>query len=325
MPPTWASAGDEGLWRLDHPDTPPPGGDPDPPGAPLREGGWPLVADGSDGPSAVDAGVAVPPAEELPPDLAAAEGPLASDVDPFVACRYLVAASGGWRASDAIRDHRCAALDPPSPIALEKQRRLCLTGAHATCPTCLAAREERGRALGSVGAGWAPARPVVRTAPVVVGSPQRDRAFAGLLTPARLGEVALGVMAIVVVVLLGSRLLGGAGVPEPSPIAVVGASAAPAASVDAGPSAVAGSPGPGESGSPSGSSSPSSASPEASAASSPPASAKPAASPKRTHRVRSGDNLSAIAAKYGTTVVAIMKLNKLKSSVIHVGQVLKIP
>jgi LysM repeat protein len=289
-------------------------------------GGWLLGPDGSDDPAAVDAGVAVPPAEELPPDLAAADAPLASDVDPFAACRYLFAASGGWRASDAIRDHRCAALDPPSPIALEKQRRLCLTGAHAVCPTFLAAREERGRTLGSVDPGWAPARPVVRTAPVVVGSPQRDRAFAGLLMPARLGEVALGVMAIVVVVLLGSRLLGGAGVPEPSPIAAVAASATPAASVDAGPSAVARSPGPDESGSPSGSSSSSSASPDASAASSPLSSASPAASPKRTHKVRSGETLSMIAAKYGTTVTALVKLNKIKNpSLIHAGLVLRLP
>lgn len=43
-----------------------------------------------------------------------------------------------------------------------------------------------------------------------------------------------------------------------------------------------------------------------------------------SHTVRSGDTLSGIAAKYGTTVAAITSLNNLSSTVIYPGQVLKI-
>jgi LysM repeat protein len=41
--------------------------------------------------------------------------------------------------------------------------------------------------------------------------------------------------------------------------------------------------------------------------------------------VKSGDTLSAIATQFGTTVKALMDLNGLTSTVIHPGQVLKIP
>lgn len=44
-----------------------------------------------------------------------------------------------------------------------------------------------------------------------------------------------------------------------------------------------------------------------------------------THTVKSGENLSKIAKKYGTTVAAIKKANGLKSDNINVGQKLKIP
>ncbi len=43
------------------------------------------------------------------------------------------------------------------------------------------------------------------------------------------------------------------------------------------------------------------------------------------HEVQSGHTLSTIAAKYGTTVSAIMKANNLKSDQIYVGQKLFIP
>lgn len=58
--------------------------------------------------------------------------------------------------------------------------------------------------------------------------------------------------------------------------------------------------------------------------------AKPAAQKKQasstTYTVKSGDTLSAISTKYGTTVAAIVTANNLKSSsLIHVGQKLTIP
>jgi N-acetylmuramoyl-L-alanine amidase len=45
----------------------------------------------------------------------------------------------------------------------------------------------------------------------------------------------------------------------------------------------------------------------------------------RLHTVVSGDNLSTIANRYGTTVAAIMNLNLLNSTAITTGQVLRIP
>lgn len=43
------------------------------------------------------------------------------------------------------------------------------------------------------------------------------------------------------------------------------------------------------------------------------------------HKVKRGESLSVIAKKYGTTTKAIMQANKLKSSGLAIGQVLKIP
>ncbi len=45
----------------------------------------------------------------------------------------------------------------------------------------------------------------------------------------------------------------------------------------------------------------------------------------RTYKVKSGDSLSVIAAKYHTTVSKIKKANGLRSDLIRIGQVLKIP
>jgi LysM repeat protein len=51
----------------------------------------------------------------------------------------------------------------------------------------------------------------------------------------------------------------------------------------------------------------------------------PAASePERRHRVRPGDTLSSIAARYGTTIADLRALNGLKDDVIHPGQHLAI-
>jgi LysM repeat protein len=51
----------------------------------------------------------------------------------------------------------------------------------------------------------------------------------------------------------------------------------------------------------------------------------PAKTP-RTYRVRSGDTLSAIAARFGTTVRAIVELNDLADpNALSIGQILLIP
>jgi len=46
---------------------------------------------------------------------------------------------------------------------------------------------------------------------------------------------------------------------------------------------------------------------------------------QQKYQVKSGDTLSSIAQKYGTTVTAIMNLNKLSSTVIRTGSILFIP
>jgi LysM repeat protein len=56
------------------------------------------------------------------------------------------------------------------------------------------------------------------------------------------------------------------------------------------------------------------------------ASAAPTSGYRTTYTVRPGDTLSAIAARYGTTVQAIAELNGIENpSLIRVGQVLRIP
>jgi LysM repeat protein len=56
---------------------------------------------------------------------------------------------------------------------------------------------------------------------------------------------------------------------------------------------------------------------------------KPTAEPPtatRSYRVRSGDTLSSIAARYKTTVAVLAALNKISDPrLIRVGQVLRIP
>ena len=44
-----------------------------------------------------------------------------------------------------------------------------------------------------------------------------------------------------------------------------------------------------------------------------------------TYRVRSGDTLSVIAKRYGTSVTTLKRLNGLRSSKIRIGQKLKVP
>ncbi|PKG40837.1 hypothetical protein CXF74_01105 [Psychromonas sp. Urea-02u-13] len=49
------------------------------------------------------------------------------------------------------------------------------------------------------------------------------------------------------------------------------------------------------------------------------------ASKLTTHKVRSGESLSVIAKRYGTTASQIKSMNKLRSSSLAIGQLLTIP
>jgi hypothetical protein len=57
-------------------------------------------------------------------------------------CPYLLADGGAWRSVSVAREHRCAAVEPPAPVAPEKQRRLCLVSAHEGCATFRAAQQD---------------------------------------------------------------------------------------------------------------------------------------------------------------------------------------
>lgn len=246
-------------------------------------------------------------------------------------CPHLISSDGDWRALAPAREHVCAAVDPPTPIAPDKQRRLCLVAAHVECATYLAARsaliedaqggraDERDARQGSDGGGAGEAMtsgaargalwPMPRTGPVVV-----DRGRPGLASlrldrsMAQVGLVALMVLAFLVLAVarFTSHDDGSDAVASPLPSAAASAVAPTAAP----------SPSPPPTAAPSAAASPSpSASPAASTASS-----------TRTYRVRSGDTLSAIAARFGTTIAVLRELNDITDpSLLRVGQVLRLP
>src|SRR6266545_8245106 len=64
---------------------------------------------------------------------------------PHGLCPFLATSSGAWRAAFPSHEHQCTAVDPPVPLALEKQRRLCLVTYHETCATYRAALAERAQ------------------------------------------------------------------------------------------------------------------------------------------------------------------------------------
>ncbi len=206
-------------------------------------------------------------------------------------------------------------MSPPALPTPAKQRQLCVTALHATCATYQAASEsDPALPSGPDGGGsllWPAALPV----PVAL---ETARGRAGVVSQPRAGGqallVALMLVAFVVLAIArtGGPLAGNSanGTPAPSgsaaASALVGASATelptPLASVEAtassAPSASASAPGPTPS---------------------------PSASP-RTYKVRSGDTLAVIAAKFHTTVTAIVAANKITDPrTIHPGQVLVIP
>jgi LysM repeat protein len=228
-------------------------------------------------------------------------------------CPYLAAPDGGWRSASVSRDHRCRAVNPPAPLATDKQRRLCLTGDYPTCATFEAARAARPVAHDRM--PILP-RPLARTAPVVL-----DHGRLGIALPAVRADrttvqtvlvvlLGLAFAAIVLARLTSSETPAGAvGSPSIAASAVPGAggSAAPAASERPTTTPAGGSAAPDGSGG---------------AAGSPAASG----SEGQTYKVKSGDTLVGIAARFGTTAKAIAELNGLSDpSSLRTGQVLRIP
>jgi hypothetical protein len=224
-------------------------------------------------------------------------------------CPYLAAADGAWRSSTVAREHRCGAVTPPAQLAAEKQRRLCLTADHFACATYEAARAARPLAQGP--AATLP-RPLARTTPLVLDHGRIAVAIPALRSDRPNSQaILIALLALAFLAILFARLTGGddlAGATDASPTpraTAVASAAGPSAAPTSQPSDV----------------------PVASAApSGAPATPRPSASAARTYKVKSGDTLIGIAARFGTTPKAIARLNGIPVSAnLHIGQVLKIP
>ena len=248
---------------------------------------------------------------------------------PRTVCPHLSVEDARWRLAVASREHRCGAQAPEAAIPFDRQRRLCLGAAHVTCAMFAAAADARsawrtigvapravppaadlGSALGAqVGAGsdfnrWR----LVRVSPVVA-APDRGHTIPSILRPRANLQVGLvGLLVIAFLVIAGSR---------PGAVHAPGALLAPTATpvVTAwghqtdGPLPTPGS----------------------TATSVPVASVEATKTPESpapavlVYRVVSGDTLSGLAARFGTSVKAIMDLNGLTSTVLRIGQQLTIP
>jgi LysM repeat protein len=239
-------------------------------------------------------------------------------------CPYLVASDAESRAAAPSRDHRCGAVEPPARLPLEQQSRLCLTAGHLECPSYVAATSPM-----AVHPLVATARPMPQTVPTVL-----DRAnplanlsrlgAGGVHAPSLTARATQGVLAGILVVALALVLVtrfneGHSGASGPGPSAFH-----PAATAAPGSSAVGGVvPSPSPSLAPSGGPG---ASATASISQGP--SVAPSPSPTRkptSYRVKAGDTLSSIAARFGTTVAKLMELNHITDpKTLHVGQLLKL-
>jgi LysM repeat protein len=229
-------------------------------------------------------------------------------------CPFLLAESGGWRLDLPSRDHRCAAFVPPAPLSPEKQTRLCLTAEHTACPTYVASLAARTARLGSTPGDRATRWGLARTT-TVIQDPGGVRAW--LLGAALDRRRWPAIPAVLLVTALATLAVSGFGADPSSAVATASPNApTPPVSTRAAPTAA-----PATSAQ---TAAPASATPAATAARTPvPTSAEPTL---RTHTVRNGDTLSAIAARYDTTVAAIVNLNDLNNANnLRVGQVLLIP
>jgi LysM repeat protein len=222
-------------------------------------------------------------------------------------CPYLTSSGGSWRMASPSRDHRCAAVDPPAAQPNDKQRRHCLSVDHVECALFKAARMARTATLaggsdpGLVEAADRRRRPLARTAPILLEPPSLvDRAVRLQLerAPGQLALIALMVVAFAIVAL--ARLSAGSGTTASPSAAASNAAASPSATPSSTPVATATV---GPSGSP----------------------GSPGPSFRTTYKVQKGDTLLTIARQFGTTAAKIKTLNGLTSSVLKIGQVLKIP
>jgi nucleoid-associated protein YgaU len=218
-------------------------------------------------------------------------------------CPFLLADSA-WRSASPAKEHRCLALGADVLLALDKQKRLCLTSEHRGCPAYATALGVADRADGAL----LPRRPYPRMAPVVV-----DHRRMGLSLPAAArdrpaGQIALAALMVVAFAAIALARMGGVG---GGVAAVLPSPSTQASLVAAGPSPT---PAP-------------SPTPVPSAAPSPAPSPEPSPTPEpRTYKVKRGDTLSGIAARFGTTVKVLRDLNDIDNpSRIAIGARLVLP
>jgi LysM repeat protein len=232
-------------------------------------------------------------------------------------CPFLLAETGGWRLNVATRDHRCAAVRPPAALSLEKQSRLCLTQAHTSCATYLASMSARGARVGTQAVTDRSTRwGLTRTTTVIEDAGGLRSRIVGLVLDRRRWPAIPAVLLVVTLLVLAvSGLRGG------TPVATAGPTRPAITSTPSSKPTAAPTEAPTSSPEPEATPT----APPTPAPSPTPAATRPAAT-FRTYRVKSGDTLSAIAAKYGTTSFAIANLNGISvNSILSVGQILKIP
>lgn len=226
---------------------------------------------------------------------------------PHDVCPFLLA-ENAWRSASPAKEHRCLAVGGDMPLSIEKQSRLCLTAGHRTCPAYATALGLGKSDRLKTEPATLPRRPYPRMAPVVL-----DHGRIGFAVPAAArdrpaGQLALGALMLVAFAAIAfarlssvgeSGLVAGAGSPSPPAVAAALPTPTPTPVPTAAPSAAA--------------------SPVLSPAPSP-------TQPARTYKVKRGDTLSGIAARFGTTVRVLRDLNDIKNpSRIAIGARLKLP
>jgi LysM domain len=234
-------------------------------------------------------------------------------------CPYLATADGNWRSSTPVRKHRCIAVTPAVPLALDKQRRLCLVADHRMCATYGAAIAARPSYADAARRG----RVIARTTPVVLDPARFDLRLPAIPTDRISGQgLLVGLLAVAFAAILIARPAGNPGgangdspplpTARPTLAAATATTPRPSVSVSRAPVVTA---------RPVGTSTPTTSAPPAS-----PATSHPPVASGSTYRVRSGDTLTAIAARFKTTVKVLAALNHISDpSNLHVGQVLQLP
>jgi hypothetical protein len=279
---------------------------------------------------------------------AEASGPVLTDIDPAgqertfgqlatrQICPFLTIDGGAWRSSSPSRDHRCGAVTPPVPLAIDKQRRLCLADAHLACATYMAATGsspsgEMAFARAAMGRPGAAASPtvtrwsLVRTVPVVLDRGRIPASVGAIARDRRGGQLLLATLLVAAFAAVAIARLSGSGGPA-------GVGAAGSSAPSASPAAIL----PPASPMPEPTLVPSvapadvpSEAPTLAPTAAP--TAAPTSAPTATHQtyiVKSGDTLERIARRFGTTVDAIAQLNNIAREDygrLSIGQRLLIP